>query len=84
MQFMNSSLENLFKNLSDDDFKCLTQAAWWCLSIWIYMNSFKRFSEGKIPNEKYFYGSLKDGDNGNKLDGHISDKEYLTCTEVWN
>ena len=48
------------------------------------MNSFKRFSEGRIPDEKYFYGSLKDGDNGNKLDGHISDKEYLTCTKVWN
>ena len=48
------------------------------------MNSFKIFSEGKIPDEKYFYGSLEDGDNGNKLDGHISDKEYLTCTKVWN
>ena len=25
MQFMRSSLENLVKNFSDDDFKCLTE-----------------------------------------------------------
>ena len=34
------------------------------------MNSFKRFSEGKIPDKEYFYESLKDGttgDNGKKL-----------------
>ena len=43
------------------------------------MNSFKRFNEQKLPDKKYFYGSLKDkttGDNGQKLNGHVSDKEY--------
>ena len=31
--------------------------------------------------------SVKDGttgDNGEKLDGHISSKGYLTCKKIWN
>ena len=34
-----------------------------------------------------FYSSLKDGttgENGEKLDGQISDKDYLTCKKIWN
>ena len=30
---------------------------------------------------------MKDGiidDNGEKLNSHISDEEYLTCIEIWN
>ena len=23
------------------------------------------------------------GDNGEKLDGHISDEDYLTCNKIW-
>ena len=37
--------------------------------------------------EKFFYSSVKDkttGDNGEKLDGHISDEDYLTCNKLWN
>ena len=33
-----------------------------------------------------FYRIEKDGKtgkNGEKLDGHISDKEYLTCKKLW-
>ena len=33
-----------------------------------------------------FYRSVKDGttgENGEKLDGHIRDEEYLTCKKVW-
>ena len=33
------------------------------------------------------YSPVKDettGDNGKKLDGHISDKDYLKCKKVWN
>ena len=33
-----------------------------------------------------FYRIKKDGktgENGEKLDGHISDKEYLTCKKFW-
>ena len=29
-----------------------------------YMNSFKRFSEQKLPNKKCFFRSLKDGTSG--------------------
>ena len=34
-----------------------------------------------------FYSSVKDettGDNGEKLDGHISHEDYLTCKKIWN
>ena len=24
------------------------------------------------------------GDNSEKLHGHISDKDYLTCSKIWN
>ena len=37
--------------------------------------------------ENFFYSSVKDkttGDNGEKLDGHISDEDYLTCNKLWN
>ena len=42
------------------------------------MDNFKRFSEGKLPDKKYFYSFVKDGttgDNVKKLVGHISDKD---------
>ena len=45
------------------------------------MDSFKRFNKEKLPDKKSFYSSVKDGttgDNGNKLDGHISHEDYLT------
>ena len=41
----------------------------------------------KKTDKKCFHRSLKDGtagDNGKKLDGHISNEEYLTCTKIWN
>ena len=40
-----------------------------------------------LPDKKCFYESLKDGatgDNGEKLHGHITDEEYLTCIKIWN
>ena len=51
------------------------------------MNSFKRFSEEKLPDKKCFYNSVKDGttdDNGEKLDSHINDKGYLLSKKIWN
>ena len=45
------------------------------------MDSFKRFNEEKLPDKECFYRSVKDGktgENGGKLDGHISDEKYLT------
>ena len=52
-----------------------------------YMDISKRFNEEKLSDKKCFYSSVKDGttgDNDKKLDGHISDEDYLTCKKIWN
>ena len=64
IQFINSSLEKLVKNLSDNDFKNLSEK----INLeqrklvkqkrvypYEYMNSFERFSEDNLPDKKYFY-----------------------------
>ena len=93
---MNSSLEKLVKNLSENDFKYLTEEfSSKNLELlkqkgsypYEYMDNFKRFNEGKLPDKECFYSSVKDGttgDDGKKLDSHISDEDYLTCKKVWN
>ena len=63
MQFMNSSLEKLVKNLSDDDFKYLTEK-FGSRNLELlkqkddypyeYMDSFKRFSAEKLPDKNVF------------------------------
>ena len=59
MQFMNSSLNALVKDLSDNDFKYLSQEFSGDLLELVkqkdvypyeYMNSFKKFFEDKLPN----------------------------------
>ena len=43
--------------------------------------------EEKLPDKNWFYSSVKDGtinDDGEKLDGHMSDEDYLTCNKIWN
>ena len=40
-----------------------------------------------MPDKKCFYCSVKDGttgDNDKKLNGHISNEDYLTCKKIWN
>ena len=67
MQFMNSSLKKLVKNLPDNDFKCLTQEfgsknleilnqkdAYPCQ----YMGSFKRSREEKLAEKKNVFTAL--------------------------
>ena len=52
-----------------------------------YMNNFNRFNKEALPYKKCFYNSVKrrtNGDNGKKLDGHISDEDYLTSKKIWN
>ena len=84
MQFMNSSLKKLVKNLTDNDFKYLAKE-FGSKNIeflkqkgaypYKYMNSFKRFGEEKLPEKEYFYRLTKKGpadDNGKKLAGHIN------------
>ena len=66
MQFMNSSLDKLVKNLSDSDFKYLTEE-YGSKNVKLlkqkgaypydYMNSFKRFNEEKLSDRKHFYSS---------------------------
>ena len=69
MQLMNSSLDKLVKNLSNEDFKYLVKEfGSENLKIlkqkgaypYEYMNSFKRFNEDKSCARKYFYSSTKD------------------------
>ena len=96
MQFMNSSLDKLAKNLSDEDFKylveefgsenleILTQKGAYHYE---YMNNFERFNQDKLPARKYFYSSTKKGkidDDGKISDDHISIKDYQTCEKTWN
>ena len=50
------------------------------------MNSFEKFSK-KFPHKKCFYSSVKNKttyDNCEKLVGHISNADYLTCKKIWN
>ena len=63
MQFMSSSLEQLVKHLSDDDFKYLTKEfSSKTLELlkqldaypYEYMDSFKRFNEKKLPDKTCF------------------------------
>ena len=90
-QFMNSSLDKLVKNLSDEDFKYLVEE-FGSKNLKLlkqkgaypyeYMNSFERFNEETLPSRKYFYSSTKDGkigDYGKISDGQISVKDYLMC-----
>ena len=83
MQVMNSSLQKLVKNLSDNDFKYLTEE-FGSKNLELlkqkdaypyeYMDSFKRFGEEKLSDEECFHSSVKDGttgDNGKKIDSHV-------------
>ena len=84
MQFMNSSLDKLVKNLSDEDFKYLVEE-FGSKNLEIlkqkgtypyeYMNSFERFNEEKLSPRKYFFSSTKKekiDNDGKTSDGHVS------------
>ena len=72
MQFINSSLNKLVKNLWDKDFKYLVEEfgsenlellKQKGIYPYEYMDSFERFNEGKLPNKKQFHSSIKDEKN---------------------
>ena len=79
MQFMNSSLEKLVKNLANNDFRYLVEEfgseklellKQKCAYPYEYMDSFERFGEEKLPDKECFYSSVKDrttDDNGKKF-----------------
>ena len=93
---MNSGLDKLVKNLSDENFKYLVQEfGSENLDLlkqkveypYENMNSFERFNEKKLPAGKYFFSSIKRekiGNDGKISDGHISVKDYLTCEKIWD
>ena len=69
IQFMNSSLDALVKNLSNNDFKYLSQEFSGELLELVkqegvfpyeYMDSFEKFFEDKLPNRRRLFSSLKD------------------------
>ena len=85
MQFMNSSLDSLINNLSDNDFKYLSEefkgeflelVKQKGVYPYEYMDSFKKFSENKLPDRCKFFSSLKDV--------CISEKDYLKAKYFWN
>ena len=84
MQFMNSSLDVLVKNLSNDDFKHLSQEfSGEFLKLvkqngvypYEYMDSFKKFFNDKLPDRCEYFSSLKDD--------CFSKKDYLHAIDVW-
>ena len=95
LQFMNSSLDKLVKNLSDEDFKYLVEefdsenlqllkqkGAY----PYEYMDNFKKFNGEKLPARKHFFSSIKKekiDEDGKISDGHISIKDYLACKKIW-
>ena len=96
MHFMNSNLDELVKNLSDEDFKYLLEE-FGAENLELlkqkdphpyeHINSLERFNEKKLPDRKYFYSSTKNrkiGDDGKISDGHISVKGYLMREKIWD
>ena len=96
MQFMNSSLDKLVKNLVDKNFKYLVKE-FSCENLELlkqkgaypyeYMNSFKRFNENKSCARKYFFSSTKKekiDEDGKISDGHVSIKDYMVCEKIWD
>ena len=85
MQFMNSSLDSLVKNLSHNDLKYLSgEFSGEFLKLvkqkgmysYEYMDSFKTFSENRLPNRCKFFSSLKDN--------CVDEKYYLKANNFWN
>ena len=85
LQFMNSSLDNLIKNLPDEAFKYTKQEfkkeqfnLMKQKGIYPYdhMDSFDRFNETKFPVQQDFYSILNNE--------HISDEQYKHAQNVWD
>ena len=84
MLLMNSSLDNLVKNLGSEDFKYLSEVfSSEKLKLvqkkgvyrYEYFSSLKKFKESKLPDIDKFFSSLKDCG--------INDQEYQRALDVW-
>ena len=96
MQFLNSSLDKLVKNLLDEDFRYLVEEfgsknlellkqkgayPYEC------MNSFEKFNEEKLSARKYFFSPTRKEKIGNDDEisgGHVSVKDCLMCEKNWD
>ena len=85
MQFMNSGLDSLVKNLSDHDYVCLSEefSSKFLKLVkqkgvypYEYIDSFENFFENKLPSKCEFFSSFKDRS--------ISEKDYFKAINVWN
>ena len=85
IQFMNSSLDSLVKNLVDKDFadlseefsgKYLEVVKERGIYLYEYMNSFRKFNETKLPSKDKFFSSLEN-------EG-VSEKDYKKPKNIWN
>ena len=97
ISFMNSSLDKLVKNLSDEDFKYLLEE-FGSKNLKLlkqkgaypyeYMNSFERFKEKNCLLESVFLALQKkekiDDDDDKISDSNISFKNYLKCEKIWD
>ena len=81
---MNGSLDKSVKNLSDKDYKYLSEefsgeqlklVKGKGIYPYKYLNSFKRFNEDELLDKCKFFSSLKDYS--------INDKEYEKAVNVW-
>ena len=84
LQFLNSSLDSLVKNLKPEQFNHINkhyegeQLKLMCkkgIYPYEYMNSFERFNETRLPKRKEFYSSLTLSD--------IKYEDYEHAKEVW-
>ena len=92
---MNSSLDKLVTNLSDEDFKYLVKEfGSETLEIlkqkgtypYEYMNSIEGFNEENLCARKYFFDPTKKGkidEDGKISDGYISIEDYMVCEKIW-
>ena len=86
MQFMNSSLDSLIKNLSDSDFKHLSNEFKDTAQLELvkqkgvypyeYMHCSDKFDKRELPSKRQFYSTLK-------CVG-ISGEEYERAKKLWN
>ena len=79
----NNDFKYLTEEFGSKNVELLKQKILILISTWTVLKK----SIKKLPDKECFYGSVKDGttnDNGKKLDGHISDKDYLTSKKIWN
>ena len=85
---MNLALDELVKNLADEDFgsenlELLKQKGAYPYE---YMNSIERFNEEKLCARKHFFRSTKKGkidEDGKISHGQISMEDYLVCEKIW-